>query len=186
MNTLFKMSLLHYALPHRQVLKMQMRQLNLLEIYIHCPDFVHIIIGVQDLQLKILYILLRLTNVILVWWTYRRKRALKMQCSRKQKRMVVSRHTVLYNVMLEVADQCDVWMQKSVFQQSENTDNCLSPLFASVYQPLRIYRLLCSNRVHGVIVVIWQYNFNHHWCKSANLISFTFVIKICTDCTQKS
>jgi dsDNA-binding SOS-regulon protein len=67
-----------------------------------------------------LYILLRLTNVILVWWTYRRKQAMKMQCSRKQKRMVVSRHTELYNVMLEVADQCNVWMQKSVFNRSEN------------------------------------------------------------------
>jgi len=63
------MSLLLYALPHRQVLKMWKSKLKLLEIYIHCPDFVHVIIGVQDLQLKILYILLGLTNVILVWWT---------------------------------------------------------------------------------------------------------------------
>jgi dsDNA-binding SOS-regulon protein len=47
--------------------------------------------------------------------------------------MVVSSHTVLYNVMLEVADQWDGWMQKSVFQWSENTDNCLPALFASVY-----------------------------------------------------
>ena len=100
MNTLLKMSLLHYALPHRQVLKMWVSELKLLVIYIHCPDFVHVIIGVQDLQLKILYILLRLTNAILVWWTYRRKWALKMQCSRKQKRRVVphSHSTV----------QCDV------------------------------------------------------------------------------
>jgi hypothetical protein len=65
MNML-KMSLLHYALPHRQVLKMWMSELKLLEIYIQCPDFVHVIIRIQELQLKILYVLFRLTNMILV------------------------------------------------------------------------------------------------------------------------
>jgi len=69
MNTLLKMSLLHYALPHSQVLKMCMSVLKLLEICFHCTDFVHVTTGVQELQLKILYVLLRLTNVILVWWT---------------------------------------------------------------------------------------------------------------------
>jgi hypothetical protein len=104
-----------------------------------------------------------------------------MQCSRKQKRTVVSSHTVLCNLMLKVTDQWDGRMQNSVFQPSENTDNCLPPLFASVYWPFRIYKLLRSNRFRGVIVVRWQYNFNHHWCKHAYLISFAFVIKICTD-----
>jgi hypothetical protein len=65
MNTLLKMSLLHYALSYRQVLKMWMSELKLSEIYIHCSDFVHVITGVQELQLKILYILLWLTNMIL-------------------------------------------------------------------------------------------------------------------------
>jgi hypothetical protein len=34
--------------------------------------------------------------------------------------------------MLEVADQWDGWVQKGVFHLSENTDNCLPALFASV------------------------------------------------------
>ena len=68
MNTLLVMSLLRYAQSHRQVLKMWVSELKLLEIYIHCPDFVHVITGVKEVQLKILYILLQLTNMILVWW----------------------------------------------------------------------------------------------------------------------
>jgi hypothetical protein len=65
---MLKMPLLHCALPHRRMLKMWMSELKLLEIYVNCPDLGHVIIGVQELQVKILS-LLWLTNVILVWWT---------------------------------------------------------------------------------------------------------------------
>jgi hypothetical protein len=95
-----------------------MSVLKLLEICFHSPDFV-CFASANKCDFSVVDI--------------EKKTGTENAVFQETEENVVSSHTILCNLKLKVTDQWDGWMQKSVFHQSENTDNCLPPLFASVY-----------------------------------------------------